>query len=92
MEDDGKGIIEDHQLKIFEAFHQVDSDMARKQEGTGLGLTLCKKFSQLMGGTLTVESIENKGSSFRLTLPRAPTQFTLNQDSEAVPNGQNACG
>ncbi len=54
---------------ICEEFRQVESDDARTQEGTGLGLTLVKKFIALHGGPIWVESGLGRGSSFTFTLP-----------------------
>ncbi|MFZ9738897.1 MAG: hybrid sensor histidine kinase/response regulator [Prochlorotrichaceae cyanobacterium] len=63
--DSGQGI-EAHQLdRIFESFTQVSSD----QGGTGLGLTISRRFAQLLGGDLTVTSQVNHGTTFTLTLP-----------------------
>ena len=57
------------QATIFEEFRQVGGDYAHKKEGTGLGLTLAKKFVELHGGTIWVESEVGKGSTFTFTLP-----------------------
>jgi signal transduction histidine kinase len=54
---------------IFEEFRQVGRDDARKQEGTGLGLTLAKKFVELHGGRIWVRSQVGRGSTFTFTLP-----------------------
>ena len=62
--DTGIGIAEEDQPKIFEEFRQVGSDTAKKIEGTGLGLTLAKKFVELHGGRIWVESEVGKGSTF----------------------------
>jgi len=67
--DTGIGIAPDDQTAIFEEFRQVGSDEARKQEGTGLGLTLAKKFVELHGGRIWVESAVGRGSTFTFTLP-----------------------
>ena len=67
--DTGIGIAPEDQPKIFEEFRQVGSDYAHKVEGTGLGLTLAKKFVELHGGKIWVESEVGKGSTFSFTLP-----------------------
>jgi len=67
--DTGIGIAPEDQPKIFEEFRQVGSDYAHKSEGTGLGLTLAKKFVELHGGRIWVESEVGKGSKFSFTLP-----------------------
>jgi GAF domain-containing protein len=67
--DTGIGIAPDDQAAIFEEFRQVGHDETRKQEGTGLGLTLAKKFVELHGGRIWVESNLGSGSTFTFTLP-----------------------
>jgi signal transduction histidine kinase len=67
--DTGFGIAPQDQETIFEEFRQVGSNYAQKREGTGLGLTLTKKFIELHGGKLWVESEVGKGSKFTFTLP-----------------------
>jgi GAF domain-containing protein len=69
VSDTGIGIAPEDQPKIFEEFRQVGSDYAHKVEGTGLGLTLAKKFVELHGGKIWVESQVGKGSKFTFTLP-----------------------
>jgi signal transduction histidine kinase len=69
VSDTGVGISPEDQLKIFEEFRQVGTDYAHKVEGTGLGLTLAKKFVELHGGKIWVESELGKGSTFTFTLP-----------------------
>jgi signal transduction histidine kinase len=67
--DTGIGIAaEDHEA-VFEEFRQVGTDYAQKREGTGLGLTLTKKFVEMHGGKIWVESEVGKGSTFTFTLP-----------------------
>jgi len=66
--DTGVGIAPEDQAAIFEEFRQVGSD-ERKQEGTGLGLTLAKKFVELHGGRIWVESEVGRGATFAFTLP-----------------------
>jgi signal transduction histidine kinase len=69
VSDTGVGIAPEDQAAIFEEFRQVGRDDARKQEGTGLGLTLAKKFVELHGGQIGVQSQVGQGSTFSFTLP-----------------------
>jgi GAF domain-containing protein len=69
VSDTGIGIAPEDQPRIFEEFRQVGSDSTHKTEGTGLGLTLAKKFVELHGGKIWVESEVGKGSTFSFTLP-----------------------
>ena len=70
--DTGVGIAPEDQAAIFEEFRQVGRDDTRKQEGTGLGLTLAKKFVELHGGRIWVQSQVGQGSTFSFTLPVRP--------------------
>lgn len=67
--DTGIGIRPEFQEQIFEQFIQVDGSYGRKQQGTGLGLALTRQLVELHGGTITVESEEDKGSRFTFTIP-----------------------
>jgi GAF domain-containing protein len=69
VSDTGIGIAPEDQETIFEEFRQVGTDYAQKHEGTGLGLTLTRKFVELHGGKIWVESELGKGSKFTFTLP-----------------------
>ena len=69
VSDTGIGIAPEDQAAIFEEFRQVGRDDTRKQEGTGLGLTLAKKFVELHGGRIWVQSHVGQGSTFTFTLP-----------------------
>jgi signal transduction histidine kinase len=77
VSDTGIGIAPEDQAKIFEEFRQVGGDYAHKKEGTGLGLTLAKKFVELHGGRIWVESEVGTGSTFTFTLPINPHPFPL---------------
>jgi len=66
--DTGIGIALEDQEKVFEEFRQVGT-AAKKIEGTGLGLTLCRKFVELHGGRIWVKSELGVGSTFTFTLP-----------------------
>ncbi len=70
VRDTGIGIAPNDQERIFEEFSQVGRDPERSREGTGLGLTLSKRFVELHGGRITVDSAPGKGSAFTFTLPQ----------------------
>jgi signal transduction histidine kinase len=72
VEDTGIGIRPEHQGMLFEAFRQVDSSAKRVYEGTGLGLYLCRKLLELMGGEIRVESEFGKGARFIYRVPLHP--------------------
>ena len=69
VRDTGIGIAPDDQQRIFEEFQQARHQTAQSREGTGLGLTLSRRFVELHGGTLGVESEVGTGSTFTVTLP-----------------------
>ena len=70
--DTGIGIAPADQDLVFEEFRQVGTDYAKKHEGTGLGLTLSRKFVELHGGRIWVKSQPGQGSTFAFTLPGGP--------------------
>jgi signal transduction histidine kinase len=70
VRDSGIGIAPEDQQRIFEEFSQVGRDPERSREGTGLGLTLSKRFIELHGGRISVESAPGRGSAFTFTLPQ----------------------
>lgn len=67
--DTGVGIPVEHQSLIFEEFTQVDGGIARKYGGTGLGLTIVKKLTELQGGEVTLTSIPNEGTTVKVVIP-----------------------
>jgi PAS domain S-box-containing protein len=69
VEDTGMGIPAECLDRLFERFYQVKKEMRRSSKGTGLGLAISKAFAALLGGTLTVETVEGQGSTFTLTVP-----------------------
>jgi signal transduction histidine kinase len=69
VRDTGVGIAPDDQGALFEEFKQVGRDYTRKAEGTGLGLALTKRFVELHGGEIRVDSAPGKGSTFTVLLP-----------------------
>lgn len=69
VKDNGIGIPSYKQSIIFEKFTQLDSSFTRKCEGSGIGLAIVKKFVEVLNGTVSVESNEGIGSTFKITLP-----------------------
>jgi signal transduction histidine kinase len=68
--DTGIGMTPEQMSKLFQEFSQASSATASKYGGTGLGLTISRRFCQMMGGNITVESAPGKGSTFTIRLPR----------------------
>jgi signal transduction histidine kinase len=68
--DTGIGMTAEQMGKLFHEFSQAESSTARKYGGTGLGLAISKRFCQMMGGDITVESTPGRGSIFTIRLPR----------------------
>jgi two-component system sensor histidine kinase/response regulator len=68
VNDSGVGIRAEDQVKLFEAFTQVNGHSAKRQEGTGLGLHLSQKLASLLGGRISFHSEYGKGSTFMLVI------------------------
>ena len=71
VEDEGLGIPEREQVRIFDKFHRLDAQMTRGVGGTGLGLYICREFVVRMGGRIWIDSREGHGSRFSFELPVA---------------------
>ncbi len=77
VEDNGIGISEADQKKLFTQFQQVHTGYAKPHQGTGLGLALTRSLAELQGGHAGVRSVPGKGSVFYLVLPRRPNDASL---------------
>jgi PAS domain S-box-containing protein len=86
VSDTGIGMTPEQTQKLFQPFTQVDASTTRKFGGTGLGLTITKRFCELMGGFIEVDSVIDKGSNFTLHLPAMlPEQTPAVAPSPAQP-------
>jgi signal transduction histidine kinase len=85
VEDTGIGIPEVALEKVFERFYQVDSSLARRFGGAGLGLAVCKSIVEWHGGRITAESAPGRGSCFTVVLPRRSGPRVAMQSDPAAP-------
>ncbi|MEM1251654.1 MAG: DAHL domain-containing protein [Cyanobacteria bacterium P01_H01_bin.21] len=83
IQDTGIGMMPEQLQKIFNAFSQADSSTTRRYGGTGLGLTITKRFVQMMGGTVDVQSEVGKGTTFTIQIPLTVSDTVL---TSSVPN------
>ncbi len=84
VSDQGIGMTPEQLRKLFQPFTQADSSTSRKYGGTGLGLTITRRFAEMMGGTVTVDSQFGYGSTFVIRLPA----YVIT-DSKPVLTGEN---
>ncbi|WP_111977907.1 response regulator [Algibacillus agarilyticus] len=68
IKDSGIGMTREQQARLFQSFSQADESITRKYGGTGLGLTICKQLTELMGGEIAVTSQYGKGSTFSFSI------------------------
>jgi len=93
VRDTGCGIDPSRQAMIFDAFIQADASTTRRFGGTGLGLTICKRLAEAMGGRIGVESAVGKGSTFWVTVALAPAHGEVaSQASAGAADEQIAAG
>jgi signal transduction histidine kinase len=77
--DTGIGIAPELLGGLFEDFAQIDSPLQKRLRGTGLGLSLCKRFAALLGGEVGVDSVPGEGSSFFVVIPLALAQESVDE-------------
>ncbi len=77
--DTGIGISKEAGQRIFDPFIQADASITRRFGGTGLGLSICKQITELMGGTLQLQSVHGKGTTFTATLPAQSANGAMQQ-------------
>jgi len=85
--DTGIGIGQENLQLIFEEFSQIEHPLQRRSKGTGLGLPLCRKLAELLGGRVDVSSTIGIGSTFTLTLPRTPGLSRTPPPATPAPDG-----
>jgi signal transduction histidine kinase/FixJ family two-component response regulator len=84
VRDSGVGIAPEKLPALFEKFTQADNSATRRFGGTGLGLAICRELTQMMGGSINVESLEGRGSVFTVELPLARGQASTDAIAEVI--------
>lgn len=83
--DTGIGISEEDLAGIFKKFTQADTSTTRRYGGSGLGLAICQQLVEMMGGTLSLESVYGEGSKFSFTLPLGYQADSIRQEAKYLP-------
>lgn len=86
VQDTGVGISSEQIKRLFRPFTQADTSTTRQFGGTGLGLSISKRLVELMGGAIDVESVENRGSTFRFHLPLHVASESVSPGGQSVPS------
>jgi signal transduction histidine kinase/ActR/RegA family two-component response regulator len=86
VQDTGIGIPKDKQHKLFNAFEQADDSLTREYGGTGLGLTISKELSELLGGSISVESASGEGSIFSFTIVARESSKEIAKEIKSQPD------
>ncbi|WP_419831015.1 MHYT domain-containing protein [Methylobacterium sp.] len=92
IEDTGIGMTPEQVGRLFERFAQADESTTRRFGGTGLGLALSRAFAQLMGGNITVTSVEGEGTSFVLRVPAAAPDRIVEEATMNAPDERDLVG
>ena len=75
VEDTGLGIAEEYLPYVFDRFSQESKGLGRSNTGCGLGLSIARELTEMMGGVIQAESVQGKGSKFTIKLPTRPAEY-----------------
>jgi signal transduction histidine kinase/CheY-like chemotaxis protein len=92
VSDTGCGIPADRLGQIFNSFEQADVGTTRRYGGTGLGLAISRRLAELMGGSLSVQSVDGEGSTFTLSLPMTAVETAPAQPVRAAETSESLVG
>ena len=90
VSDTGIGMSDEQISKVFQPFIQADASTTREFGGTGLGLTITKRFCEMMGGSITIDSEVERGSTFVIRLPAEVSEPTAPKDAQEAPKPESA--
>ena len=92
VRDEGIGMTPEQQGRLFEAFQQAEASTTRRFGGTGLGLAITRRFCEMMGGRVEVESTPGVGSTFTLRIPEDVEARTSQGEGELAPSPEGSAG